>query len=435
MTQKDDCIYIDNLVILKRIGVPSEKGAHIVKKNTPTRRKKGDDAAYYNEQKQCWVAQYNLNIEGQRIRKSVSGKTEEEALQKLQAVKREVTISTPKKKAKCTFEAALDSMMNSIMGTVEDKTYCDYLYRTAILKSYPMAKKKLDTIDRILIQQTVTQMVQDHDMCKSTCQKIIMFIKRVFVFAVDNRDITYNPVASRNSIKVPKNAKAIKNILPLSSVDCKSVLEVLEQAPRIKPIVFCMLYAGLRLGEALALTWDAIDFNNDIVHVRHSVKRYNNDAGQKVKYYFKLGTTKTGSVRSVPMDTTLKQCLLRWRTEQNQYAKDRTGLNLVFPKRNGDIQSAESFNTGFRFYLQKNGLHPHTYHTRVFRHTYASYLVKENVAPKTLQGLLGHTDISTTLNHYVNVDVESQRDAAKKIDQVLGRINTFDFKNMPQHAG
>jgi len=62
-------------------------------------------------------------------------------------------------------------------------------------------------------------------------------------------------------------------------------------------------------------------------------------------------------------------------------------------------------------------------------------LVKENVAPKTLQGLLGHTDISTTLNHYVNVDVESQRDAAKKIDQVLGKINTFDFKNMPQHAG
>lgn len=53
-------------------------------------RESGDDLVFFNKQRQCWVAQFNASINGGLVRKSASGQTEEEALRKLQAKKRDL---------------------------------------------------------------------------------------------------------------------------------------------------------------------------------------------------------------------------------------------------------------------------------------------------------------------------------------------------------
>ena len=67
------------------------------------------------------------------------------------------------------------------------------------------------------------------------------------------------------------------------------------------------------------------------------------------------------------------------------------------------------------------------YHSRSFRHTYASYLVKAGVQVKTLQKLLGHTNIETALKYYVNTDIEAIQETARLFDFVMNNESEFSF--------
>lgn len=217
--------------------------------------------------------------------------------------------------------------------------------------------------------------------------------------------------------------------------DFDSFSILIESGVRLKPIIYCMLYCGMRIAEVLALNWDDVDFRRNRIRVRAAVKRYeirNRVAGDGTpKYYFKIGPPKTKAAnRYVPFGPALRECLLAWKQLQPVYAKAAADSNLVFPKSNGNLQDYDSFETIFRSFLVRIGLEPNNYHSRKFRHTYASYLVKDGVKAKTLQKLLGHTDIVTTLKYYVGTDEESMEEAASRMDNVVGQISTtFSFQN------
>lgn len=433
----DNCICIDNLVFLGKIGVPSDKGAHRMEQNTDKtkRKEKGGGSVYFNEERDCWIAQFSINVNGQRIRKSAAGATESEALKKLESKKRkELANGRLEKPTRLTLGQAMDKLLESIQGVVADSTYCEYSYRAALVKEYPVAKVKLDRIDTVLLQQTLNQLVADRNIGASTCEKVVKFIKRTYRFAVQNRYTSFNPVQASNSIRVPKNVRKEKNVLPLSSADCDAIRDALEHERRLRPIVYCMLYAGLRLAEALALTWDDISFDESIIFVKKAVTQYPNTDERMPKHYFAFGPTKTNNTRTVAIDDSLKACLSCWKDEQDRYAKDKTGLNLVFPNSQGRIQNIRCFSHSFTNFLNKAGLDASIYHSRVFRHTYASYAVKLDIKVKTLQEILGHANSATTLKYYVDIDSDTHRDAAKKIGNALDNLDKFKFVNINKTA-
>lgn len=114
------------------------------------------------------------------------------------------------------------------------------------------------------------------------------------------------------------------------------------------------------------------------------------------------------------MSETLRVCLTEWKAVHSLHVKDHSGLGLLFPNSNGDIQYYDSFASAFRRVLQQNALSPHRYHSRIFRHTFASYLVGAGIDPKTLQRILGHSNITTTLTYYVESD-EAQKICAVEV--------------------
>jgi integrase len=263
---------------------------------------------------------------------------------------------------------------------------------------------------------------------------MIAFIKRVFRFAVSEKQLSDNPVDEDKSIKIPVFAKEDKDIRPLASCDAKRILEVMEGAPRLKPIVYCMLFAGMRIGEVLALTWDKIDFENGRIIVNKAVKNYTLKEGGRTKYEYRIGPPKTkSSIRIIPLSENLRECLVKWQTIQDCVAKDKTDMGLVFPKRRGGLQDYDSFNIGFNKYLAKLGIDYHIYHSRVFRHTFASYAVKKGVEVKALQELMGHANIETTYQYYIDADFDSQTQAITDIDSALADLdNSFIFFNIGQ---
>lgn len=392
-------------------------------------------STYYNEKKQCWVAQFSMTVNGERHRPSATGSTEKDAIQNLNEKKDKILKGgLPQKVKRITLSVAIDKLLENLEGTIEDTTYKDYCYRGAMWKKTSIAtRRKMELLDKTDVQKAINQLATENGLCKSTCGKLIMFIRRVFEFAKEEKLIYENCIQKEGCIKMPSIASEIQDILPLSSNNCHIILQVLEASPRLKPIVYCMLYAGLRIGEVLALQWNKIDFSKNTIQITQAVKQYKtvDSSTEKNKYYYKIGPPKTkASIRTVPLSNNLKQCLEHWRLIQHAIAPDRTGQDLVFPKRNGKLQSYNSYGIGMRKFLEKQGIDPNIYHSRVFRHTYASYLVKSKIEPKTLQKILGHKDITTTLNYYVDTDTEQILEAAFKIDLTLNNLNTFTFENV-----
>ena len=89
--------------------------------------------------------------------------------------------------------------------------------------------------------------------------------------------------------------------------------------------------------------------------------------------------------------------------------------------------SYDAFQETFSNYLSKKNIDHKIYHSRVFRHTYASYLVKAGVQAKTLQKLLGHSNIEMTLKYYIDTDNASIQETAALVDYVMGNDSDFKF--------
>ena len=401
------------------------------------KRKNSDgNTIYFDNSKSRWVAQYSITINGERFRPSRTGITESEAINKLEIAKTEFFKKIAQQKfkrynTKETLGSVIEKLLLSIEGTVECSSYGEYCNRAKAIYQHDISNTLISKLDKTAIQRGLNEIAQDHEYCESVCQKLIQFLKRTFAFACDEKIIGYanNPIAKEKCLKIPICAKENKDILPLTTTSKDQILSVLEGLPRFKPIVYCMLFSGLRVCEVLALKWTDIDFSENKIHIREAVKKSQKiENGKKVVTHL-LGKTKTKqSKRTVPMSSTLRDCLLIWAEIQNFYAKDLTGLNLVFPKPNGSLMNYDAYNMSFNKNLRRLGIDCRIYHSRVFRHTYASYLVKsQKIQPKTLMKLMGHANIETTLKYYIDTDEQTLIESALIIDDIMTNSEIFSF--------
>lgn len=155
---------------------------------------------------------------------------------------------------------------------------------------------------------------------------------------------------------------------------------------------------GLRQGELLALRWDDIDWNVRRVHARRSLGI---DGTAKA--------TKSGKVRSVPMSQKVAAALDGLSQRERLSGAD----DLVFPSWDGTPQYHGDVRARFKSALTAAGLKAIRFHD--LRHTFGT-LAAQTLPITTVQKLMGHADISTTLvySHYVAAD-----DEAAKLDEAF----------------
>lgn len=325
--------------------------------------------------------------------------------------------------------------MADISGTVDDKTYEQYLYLISIISEGAIWERLVTDITNSDIQQFVNGInaKPQRNLTAVTIKKVVSFLKRIFTYAAVNKLNPYHPISDIRCIKIPKAAKVSKaKPRAIGSDECAALLEVVEHSDIYKPIVYTLLYTGLRIGELLALSWDEVDLDAGVLRVRYAVKRRaKNTDDRPNRFYERSPEPKTStSVRDVPLSKTLVEVLREWQAVQKKgetadktkLYPDSTGFNLVFPNQYGELRSYDGTARRFRFFLKGHGLDSRVYHFHAFRHTFASYLAKQKVAPQTMRALLGHTDIKTTLNYYVDSDVESQVAAIGELDAIMEKL-------------
>ena len=241
-------------------------------------------------------------------------------------------------------------------------------------------------------------------------------IHRALKHAVKLDLIPTNPA---DKVDRPKKDRFIGSFYDAEEVN--KLFEVSKGTKLEFPILFGAFY-GLRRSEALGLKWDAIDFENDSITIRHTVTSVTLDG--KVQLVA-ADTTKTkSSLRTLPLDPFVKERLLVLKKEQENnrrlcgrsYHKQYAGYVCI--NEIGDLIKPHYVTEQFPKLLDANGLRRIRFHD--LRHSCASLMLANGVPMKQIQDWLGHSDFSTTANIYAHLDYSTKLSSADAMLSGLG---------------
>lgn len=241
-------------------------------------------------------------------------------------------------------------------------------------------------------------------------------IHRALKHAVKLDLIPTNPA---DKVDRPKKDRFIGSFYDAEEVN--KLFEVSKGTKLEFPILFGAFY-GLRRSEALGLKWDAIDFENDSITIRHTVTSVTLDG--KVQLVA-ADTTKTkSSLRTLPLVPFVKERLLLLKKEQENnrrlcgrsYHKQYAGYVCI--NEIGDLIKPHYVTEQFPKLLDANGLRRIRFHD--LRHSCASLMLANGVPMKQIQDWLGHSDFSTTANIYAHLDYSTKLSSADAMLSGLG---------------
>lgn len=195
--------------------------------------------------------------------------------------------------------------------------------------------------------------------------------------------------------------------LPVLSSSQQLILEKWLQTDtdETKLGVLISLYTGLRIGEICALTWNDIDLKNKVIYVRNTVVRVKSAAGESAKTHLIIDSPKTAaSLRCIPICSRLLSALL-------SLAPNATSQYVV--SSTASFVSPRTYDYRFKKLLDACQIPRINYHA--LRHTFATRCIEAGVDVKSLSEILGHADVSITLNTYVHSSMDLKRTQLEKI--------------------
>lgn len=272
------------------------------------------------------------------------------------------------------------------------------------------------------IRNITTEQLQQHfdtlDYSEKYLKDIRLILRMTFQKAIDLRVIKENP-ATKIYVGNRKYNKGVE--IEHLEKDRQAVwLDLFEQDGRQWAYLFeAILLSGGRPEEVCAYSWDCIDFEKDIIHIRKAYKDtiiYDNNLKKKTHKRI-LGDLKTPqSLRDIPLHPRLKKLLLKIKIERlMEYKKrgkkwDENGF--IFLNENGEPFVSEMLTNKMPKFIKKYNLE----HMTVYglRHSFATNCSSEGLPPEVLHILMGHSDFDTTRKYYIHItDARKQQEALK----------------------
>ncbi len=264
-----------------------------------------------------------------------------------------------------------------------------------------LADKRMKDVNPFHIER-IRKQIRDAGRSQRTQHTALQIVRQVFNFAIGSElYVGPNPATlwqKQSKLKGKEKVRDNKRIRFLSRTEAENLLKELSNVSEFThDQALLSLHTGMRYGEIACLTWQDVDFDNDIIVVKD---------------------TKNGLTRNTFLTQATASMLKR--------RKEADTLNhLVFPNRLGEIQFevSHSFNRTVKKLGLNDGIEDRrqkvVFHT--LRHTFASWLVQQGTDLYTVKTLLGHKSLAMT-ERYAHLAPEGVRSAVRQLDKNLSHV-------------
>lgn len=342
---------------------------------------------------------YNERIEigrtadGKRIRKWIRADTKAE----LEALRRQAY------KEQEPGETALDTF-----GRYADKWYETYKSKRSLQtqQMYSNALNKLEAIRDMRIGAVTTtdlqKIINDNWEHARICEIIKLTLKQIYKQAIQDRLV--EPVNLAENLEIPKRVKKQRRTISDEEMERILLCPFKEQD---RMYIDVLRNTGMRPSEVLALDWADIDFQQNIIHVRHAFEYMN--ANLPV-----LKPTKTNSERDIPLNSSLRSVL--YSVRQNK--------GFVFMREDGTPYTKSAYTKMYKriFKLIEEAIGENDLVMYSFRHTFATFLYYHGcrtgmISTKKAAQIMGHSE-KIFLERYTHID-DSKENVAAILEQLV----------------
>ena len=318
--------------------------------------------------------------------------------------------------------------ISHIVGDLVPNTQRNYWERYEYNVKPVIGKMRLTDVKPMHCKMVFNRMEASY--AGSTIRQTYIAMGTMFRAAVMNDMVQKHPM---DGVRFTKPVRATDDIKFLTRDEQRVFLETAKRSRNYNQYAL-ILETGLRTGEMIGLTWDAIDFEKRTLTVNKTLEY------RHKQHFWRAGPPKTQqSYRTTPLTDRAYEILKEikdkrpWQKESPllsqtlEYIDRRTGAisrlvmrDLVFINwRTGEPAKNSSYDTHLYKLCDEAGIEKFCMHA--LRHTYATRAIECGVQPKVLQKLLGHASIKTTMDRYVHVTSESLDQAVRQFES--GRVS------------
>ena len=396
-------------------------------------RRANDEGSIFQRKDGRWVGNITIGYDdkGQQKKKTVYGRSQAEVSNKLFELSGRIKNNSYELVETKNFgELMSEWLLVFKKSAVSPRTFEGIIRNFKLHIEPQIGNMKIYDIDTFVIQKLINNLI-DQNYSNNTIKKNKHLISQFFEYAIDNKWIAINPTLK---VKIRTHERSVESksekYKALPPEIRTKFLEALskDDANFIKPLCICLMFSGLRIGEALALKWQNIDFENKTLKIEQAITQIPkfDSEGNVINRVTVVGDTKTTcSVREIPVADIVIETLKEWREKQILRQKTNKEVtadlisrtSFIFVNDDGSVRTYSGTRKIFDRFKRRHNLHKSNVHFHGLRHTFYNMLFEMNENPKVIQQLLGHRDVKTTITVYNSVDNEYIRQTTEKFNE------------------
>ena len=341
-------------------------------------------------------------------------------------------------------KATINDTFDRYMSTkydLRETTRSNYLYVWDHFIRDTFGKKKIAETKYSDILQFYLYLLNEADIALGTLDSIHCLLHPTFQLAVRDEIIRKNP--SDGVIKeISKRAGKSRGVRHALTIEQqRAFMDYIANHPVYYhwwPLFTVLLGTGCRIGEAIGLRWDDLDFENRVININHSLVYY--PVGDSRTSVLRVSKPKTAAgIRTVPMLDIVYDAFQMEREEQEETGANETEIDgmkgFVFVNRNGSAPNPQAINRTIKRIIssynaeeiikaKKQRREPvilPDFSCHHLRHTFCTRLCENETNLKVIQSIMGHRNIETTMDIYAEATEQKKQESFEN----LSKLNIF----------
>ena len=327
----------------------------------------------------------------------------------------------------------------SLKQHLKDSTRSGYIYTYNHFVRKDFGKKKIADIKYSDVVQYYLYLLKDKNIALGTLDSIHCLLHPTFELAVRDDIIRKNPATGAMKEVNRKSGKnrGIRHALTIEQQ--RAFMNYIANSPVYYhwwPLFTFLLGTGCRIGEAIALRWDDLDFENKMITINHSIANYK--SAEKNRCVTTLFTPKTEvGAKTIPMLDVVYDALKLEEEDQQENGFNETVIDgvsgFVFQNRFGNILNQQAVNSAIKRIVinynneeeitaareKRNPLILPYFSCHILRHTFATRLCEQETNLKVIQSIMGHRNIETTMDIYAEATDKKKKESFENLSVKL----------------